>query len=63
MFDSVVSMIRALGETWQERRRRMLDETARYIEWGLSHPELAVSIPAKRAAQQGFPARIGSSDG
>lgn len=45
-------------ESWQEYRRRMLEETSRFIEWGLRHPELTVEIPAKRVGTGGWPQRV-----
>ncbi len=40
-------------------RQRMIDETSRFIEWGLRHPELVVRIPAKPEDEGGWPAAIG----
>jgi hypothetical protein len=45
-------------ETWEEYRRRMLDETARFIEWGLRHPDLVIEIPAKPVGEGGFPRQV-----
>jgi hypothetical protein len=36
----------------------MLEETSRFIEWGLKHPELVSWIPAKPVDQGGFPRRV-----
>ena len=36
----------------------MLDETSRFIEWGLRHPELVVEIPIKRVGQGGWPTPV-----
>ena len=47
-----------MRESWEEYRRRMLDETARFIEWGLRHPELVIEIPTKPAGEGGFPAKV-----
>ena len=49
----------AMGlESWEQRRQRMLDETSRFIEWGLRHPELVTWIPAKPVTEGGFPPRV-----
>ncbi len=48
-----------LGETWQEHRKCMLDETSRFIEWGLKHPDLVIEIPAKPVGESGFPKGVG----
>jgi len=45
----------ARNESWGLYRRRMLDETARYIEWGLRHPDQTVEIPAKPAGEGPWP--------
>lgn len=45
-------------ETWEEYRRRMLQETARFIEYGLRHPEMVIEIPAKPANEPPFPSRV-----
>jgi len=42
-----------------QTRRQMLEETARFIEWGLRHPELVARIPAKPIGQGSWPANIG----
>ena len=47
------------SESWEQYRRRMLDETSRFIEWGLKHPELVIEIPVKPADDGGFPPRVG----
>lgn len=47
------------ADTWQTYRQRMLDETSRFIEWGLRHPELVMWIPVKPADRGGFPQRVG----
>jgi hypothetical protein len=36
----------------------MLDETSRFIEWGLAHPELIEWIPIKPAVEGGFPRKV-----
>jgi len=43
-----------------EYRKRMLEETSRFIEWGLRHPDLVVWIPVKPTDQGGFPPGVGS---
>jgi len=48
-----------LAETWQQHRRRMLDETSRFIEWGLKHPDLVIGIPSKPVGEGGFPKGVG----
>ena len=50
--------MRQTAETWEAYRKRMLDETSRFIEWGLKHPELVMEIPAKRADDRGFPRQV-----
>ena len=44
--------------TWQTYRQRMLDETSRFIEWGLNHPDEVIDIPAKPAEREGFPRTV-----
>jgi hypothetical protein len=51
-------MNQPLRETWAEYRRRILQETCRFIEWGLRHPELVAWIPVKPADASGFPRRV-----
>ena len=43
---------------WDEYRRHMLSETGRFIEWGLRHPEEAISIPCKPVGGGGFPKAV-----
>lgn len=50
----------AMRESWQTYRKRMLDETSRFIEWGLKHPELVMEIPVKPASEGSFPAEVGT---
>lgn len=38
-------------ETFANMRQRMIDETTRFIEFGLAHPELMDWIPAQRVSQ------------
>ena len=51
---------RPLGETYDEMRQRMIDETSRYIEWGLAHPERIVRIPSHPVGQGEFPRAVSS---
>ena len=44
---------------WEAYRKAMLEETSRYIEWGLAHPDDVIEIPVKPASQGGFPAKVG----
>ena len=46
-------------ETWEEYRQRILDETARFIEWGLRNPDKVVEIPMKPVGAGSFPAQVG----
>jgi hypothetical protein len=41
-----------------QTRQRMIDETSRFIEFGLRHPELFARIPAKPEDEGGWPAPI-----
>ena len=50
--------MRRTVESWETYRKRMLDETSRFIEWGLKHPELVIEIPAKRADEGSFPKQV-----
>ena len=34
-------------ETYEQWRQRLLDETARFIEWGLAHPDDVPRIPTQ----------------
>lgn len=49
-----------LAESWDQHRKRMLDETSRFIEWGLKHPDLIIEIPAKPVGEGGFPRAMGA---
>jgi hypothetical protein len=42
------------NETFEEARQRMLAETARFIEWGLAHPELMLRIPRHAVGKGDF---------
>lgn len=44
---------------WQAHRQRMLDQTSRFIEWGLRHPEQVIEIPAKPVGEGSFPRQVG----
>ncbi len=46
------------SESWAQYRQRMLDETARFIEWGLKHPDLVIRIPTKPVNEGGFPVGV-----
>ena len=46
-------------KSWEQYHRRMLEETARYIEWGLKHPEQVIEIPLKPEGEGGFPPGVG----
>ena len=48
----------ARRESWDAYRQRMLDETSRFIEWGLKHPELITPIPFKPVGEGGFPKQV-----
>lgn len=37
-----------------DHRRRMLEETSRFIEWGLANPDKVRWIPRKRIGEGGF---------
>lgn len=45
-------------ESWEEYRQRLLDETSRFIEWGLNHPAEVEWIPMKPAGADGFPRQV-----
>lgn len=38
-------------ETFALMRQRMIDETSRFIEFGLAHPELMSWIPAQKVTR------------
>jgi len=50
-------------DIYDQSRQRMIDETSRFIEWGLRHPDLVVRIPAKpvdeKQGESAWPAAIG----
>lgn len=41
-----------------QTRQRMIQETSRFIEFGLQHPELFARIPAKPQDEAGWPAPV-----
>ncbi len=49
-----------LAESWNQHRTRMLDETSRFIEWGLKHPDLVIEIPARPVGEGSFPKAVGA---
>jgi hypothetical protein len=51
-------MKNASYKSWQDYRRRMLEETSRFIEWGLEHPDEVIEIPAEPAGQNSLPVRM-----
>ena len=54
-----LTMAETFRETWEQKRQRMLDETSRFIEWGLRHPEQVIPIPTKAVGAGGFPSKVG----
>lgn len=44
-------------ETFERWRQRMLDETSRFIEWGLNHPDEVEWIPAHPVGRGSFTER------
>jgi hypothetical protein len=45
-------------ETFEQWRQRMLDETGRFIEWGLAHPDQVDWIPRHPVRLGGFSERM-----
>jgi hypothetical protein len=45
-------------ESFEQYRQRMLDDTSRFIEWGLAHPDQVEWIPRHRVGQGDFPERL-----
>ena len=45
-------------ESWEQYRKHMLEETSRFIEWGLHHPDEIIEIPAKPVGDGGFPSEV-----
>ncbi len=46
--------------TFEQWRQHMLDDTSRFIEWGLAHPEQVVWIPRHPVGAGGFSERVKS---
>ena len=46
------------NEPFEQWRQRMLDETSRFIEWGLRHPDQVDWIPKHPVGRGGFSDRI-----
>jgi hypothetical protein len=51
-------MFNGSRKSWEEYRRKMLQETERFIEWGLAHPDEVIEIPTKPGNQGGFPKSV-----
>jgi len=45
-------------ETFEQARQRMIAEMARFIEWGLKHPEKVEWIPRHRVGSGMFSERV-----
>ena len=45
-------------ESWERARARMIQETCRYIEWGLQHPEKIEWIPRHPVGRATFSERV-----
>ena len=45
-------------ETFEQWRQRMLEETSRFIEWGLRNPDKVEWIPRHRVGAGAFPERV-----
>jgi hypothetical protein len=45
-------------ETFEQWRQRLLDETSRFIEWGLDHPDQVDWIPRHPVGLGGFSERV-----
>lgn len=45
-------------ENWEAYRQQMLDETSRFIEWGLAHPDEVNWIPAKPVDKGSYPSEV-----
>jgi tryptophan 2,3-dioxygenase len=45
-------------ETFSRWREQMIEETQRFIEWGLQHPDKVEWIPRHRVGQGGFSERV-----
>ncbi len=46
------------NESFDQWRQRMLDDTSRFIEWGLQHPDQVEWIPRHRVGSATFPNRL-----
>jgi len=51
-------MVDPRRETWEQYRQRILDDTSRFIEWGLNRPDEVIQIPCKPVGDSGFPRRV-----
>ena len=49
---------RALADSWQTQRRRILRETEEFLESALSQPEMGVRIPRVRVGHGSFPSSL-----
>jgi len=47
-------------ETFEQWRQHMLEDTSRFIEWGLAHPEQVDWIPRHPVGGGGFSERVKS---
>ncbi len=45
-------------ESTRQWRQRMIDETARFIEWGLQNPDKVTWIPKHPVGKGGFSERL-----
>jgi hypothetical protein len=45
-------------ETFEQWRQRMLDDTSRFIEWGLRNPDEVEWIPRHPVGTAAFPDRV-----
>ena len=48
----------APNEPFDQYRQRMLDDTSRFIEWGLANPDKVEWIPRHRVGSAAFPDRL-----
>jgi len=46
------------NENYEQARRRMIEETCRFIEWGLQNPEEVTWIPRHPVGRGGFSERV-----
>ena len=46
------------NENFEQMRQRLLDETSRFIEWGLRHPEQVEWIPKHPVGRDQFSERV-----